>query len=415
MNNEIRSLKQQQFVDVLSKFRRSILRSSIRFGKTKVALMTIRENEEVLVCYPRKVIKDAWVRDIEKFGVASNNISYSTFASLKKLDKKYSYVIVDECHKLSAKQIIDLFKLVGDRLLMITGTMKFSKKKYWKNRGINIAVEYDLEDAINDKLVKDYKVYIHSVSLSKEEKAQYDKYTNTIEWAETQKLIAEDNHNKDQVQKFTMIKVKNIGLRTNLLYNTRVTIDYSKMLIEKLKDEKVLIFSLRTAVADELSEKSFHSKSEDTDNLDEFMISEKGHLSTVNVINEGITINNLNNIVCHTVTSNTEDFQQKLGRGLQLGEVNDEICEVHLICIKHTVSENWIESACKSLNQEKIYYVVDDLPISKIIVRKLQNPDKELFLYEGSFCYPVGNGDYKFLDDKIDRQYYLPPSKLKKL
>jgi len=423
MNNEIRGRKQEDFSEKLKKYPKAILRSSIRFGKTKVGLMTIQENDKVLICYPRVVIKDSWLRDIKKFGVKSNNISYSTFASLHKINEKFDYIIVDEMHKLSAKNIESLFKIVDKRLLLITGTLKFTKKRYWRNKGIPIVVEYDLENAINDKLVKDYHIYIHRVSLDTIDRINYDKYTSTIDWAETNKLIAQEiPNNKLEVKKYEMIKTKYIGLRTNLLYNTNVTKEYAKKLIESLKDEKVLIFALRTEVADELSEKSFHSKSKKNTNvLEEFKLADKGHLSTVNVINEGITINHLNNIVCHTITSNTEDFQQKLGRGLQLGDVDDEKCNVHLICIINTMSENWTEEACKSLNQKKISYVFKDVIVDKITYIKNQHPDKELYLYEGSFCYKVDKSkdtqfqEYKFLGDKIDRSYSLSKDRLQKL
>lgn len=413
MNNEIRSIKQEIFADTIKKYKRSIMRSSIRFGKTKVGLMTIGQNESVLIAYPRLQIKNSWTGDIAKFGVNTNDISYSTFASLHKINRKFDYVIVDEFHKLSPKQTESLFKLVDKKLLMITGTLKFRKKKYWINRGIPIVVEYDLEDAINDKLVKDYRIILHYVDLEKEERQSYDKLSSQIDWAEEKKELALISNNKEDVKKYDLISKKYIGQRTNLLYNTEASKKKAKELIDSLKEEKVLIFALRTSVADELAEKSFHSKSKNVDVLDEFKISENGHLSTVNVINEGITISHLNHIVCHTITSNTEDFQQKLGRGLQLGEVNDKVCNVHVVVIQNTQSEKWIEEACKSLNQEKIYYSANRKLIPKIEIIKALNRDKEIYLYEGSFCYKVGPNLYKFLNDKVDREYSLPERKLK--
>lgn len=416
MNNEIRNIKQEQFSHLLMLKDKNIMRSSIRFGKTKVGLMTIKPNEKVLIAYPRIAIKNSWLSDIKTFGVSSEDISYTTFASLHKLNKKFDYVIVDEFHKLSAKQIVSLFKLVNKRLLLMTGTLKFSKKKDWISRGIPITVEYDLENAINDKLVKDYRVIINFVELDSVERAEYDSFTRLIDWAKEEKEVAILTNDTNQIKKFDLIQKKYLGLRTNLLYNTNTTKEKAKQLIDSLKDEKVLIFALRTSVADTLSEKSFHSKSRDASVLEEFKLSEKGHMSTVNVINEGITIHNLNNIVCHTVTSNTEDFQQKIGRGLQLGEVDDEICNINLVAIANTVSEDWTEQACKSLNQEKIFYrKVDGGLISKIEYIKLINPDKELYLYEGSFCYKVSDTEYKFLGDKVDRSYSIPLRKLKKL
>lgn len=407
MNNEIRNQKQLEFAEKLQKFNKAILLSSIRFGKTRVGLLTIKKEDKVLICYPRVVIKDSWIRDIEKFGVASNQISYSTFASLKKLEGKYDYIIVDEFHKLSAGQKIQLFKLMKDRILLITGTLNSRKKKFWREKGYNVIINYNLEDAIRDNLVKDYRIYVHYVKLTKEERLKYNNLSFMIDKLIEKKDEAVLFGNSHEIKKFDLASKKYIGQRTNLLYNSQVTKDYAKTLTEALENEKVLIFSLRTSVADELAEKAFHSKSKNNNHLEEFKVSEKGHLSTVNVINEGITISHLNNIICHSITSNTEDFQQKLGRGLQLSEVDGEVCKVHLLCIEDTVSEKWTEEACKSLNQEKIFLYKFGVLLPKIEYIKDVNPDKELYLYEGSFCYKTEDNMYRFLGDKIDRKYSL--------
>ncbi len=213
---------------------------------------------------------------------------------------------------------------------------------------------------------------------------------------------------------------------TDMIYNSSDISAKVNELIEQYKDQKTLIFSLRTEVADTLAVKSYHSKNVDNEALEEFKLSESGHLSTVNMIAEGMTIKNLNTIICHTVTSNTEDFQQKLGRGLQLGEIDNSICTIHLICLRGTAQEYWVELACKSLNQYKIFMIYsrpspyyDIINISKIEYFKKQFKSKELYLYNGSFCYKhktnQGEIGYIFINDATNKLYNLPLSKLELL
>lgn len=436
--SDLRTQKQNLFVKTIEAYgRNGIARLSLRIGKTNIALRTIREEEQTLVCYPKIKIKtDAWDRDIIKFGYKFSNITFSTFAGLKKLikeGKKFDYVIIDEVHKLSANNREQIKLLRKEHVLGLTGTLKLrNEKSLQSSLGLNVIVQYDLKDAIADKLVKDYKLYIHYAELDNKHKVhEYKKFGNILwgserevyDWYTAQmnyfsnKLENPDISEQEVISSTLGIK-KYMGLRTNFLYNVPTLLTKSKEIVEKFKDRKTLIFSLRTDVADELAESSYHSKNVDDEAFEEFKIADGGHLSTVGMISEGVTITNLNTIICHTITSNTEDFQQKLGRGLMLGDA--DVCDVHIICLKDTQQEKWVEEACKSLEQTKIWYVIGESVISKIDFVKLQHPDKELYLYQGGFCYPIGLNpagymEYRFLNDSVSRSYTLSPKKLIKL
>lgn len=441
MNINLRQEKQAEFVQQIKAYSRNgIARLSLRLGKTFIALQTIKEDEVTLVCYPKIKIKtDAWEQDIKKFHYEHLPIVFSTFAGLKKLVKEgktFSYIICDEIHKLSAAQRESLKQLRTGSILGLTGTLRLGNQKGLKTAlNLDVIVNYDLKDAIKDKIVKDYRLFIHFEELDivnktfqykkrgeliwGTEREVYNFYTTQMDYFD-EKTKKEGNTAQETLAATLGMK-KYMGLRTNFLYNSPTLLRKSKELVERFKDRKTLIFSLRTEVADELAEDVYHSKNINEIAFEEFKLSDNGHLSTVNMISEGVTITGLNTIICHTITSNTEDFQQKLGRGLMLSEVNDELCEIHIICLKNTQQERWTDEACKSLEQDKISYVLtNDVIMPKVEWIKSANPDKELYLYQGGFCYLAGLNiqgypEYKFLGDRGDRAYTLSFRKLIKI
>ena len=412
MNNELRTIVQTRLINTYNLIRKGIIRASIRVGKTYCGLMTIKENTSVLICYPRVSIKKSWIAEMQRIDYVNSNITFSTFASLKKLvkeGKKFDQVICDEIHKTSSLNKLAIMKLSksGD-ILGLTGTLKLSNEKSWRNLGLNVIATYDLEDAINDGLVKDYRITVKFIDLPFEDRKGYTHYTNQIE--KLTKELEKPNNTPTILKVLNSQYYRYLGLRTNLIYNCQALTLETQKLLALNQTNKSLIFSLRTAVATELSENTYHSKQKNEEFLEEFKLAENGHLSTCNMIAEGITIQKLNTIICHTITSNTEDFQQKLGRGLQLGEVDNEICNVYIFCLKDTVQENWVEQATTSMNPNKISYEIEGKLYSKVEYLKLKNPDKELYSYRGSICYPINKVEpimYRFLNDRGTKSYPL--------
>jgi hypothetical protein len=191
---------------------------------------------------------------------------------------------------------------------------------------------------------------------------------------------------------------KYMGLRTNLIYNSKTVYDKAEALINQYKNEKVLIYTLRTDIADMLSDVSYHSKNKEDDVIDQFKNSTTGHCAVVNCIQAGVTIKNLNRVVFHTYESNTETLHQKLGRSL-LYEYNGQISNIDVVCLKDTQMEKWIDSACKSLEQDKIVYIMGDMEFTKNQWVKYKYADKELYYYNDSLCY------YSHTDDRGFKQY----------
>lgn len=400
-----RSELQDSFVEIFNKTRKGIIKASIRVGKTRIGLKTIKEGQKVLVTYPKLSIKKSWGDEIEKLD-KSFDITFTAFASLHKVEPIYDFIIVDEVHKLSTKQLDNIGRIAkGKEILGLTGTLSHRSIKKLERRGLKVLIDYDLEDGIAQKFVKDYQLYIHFIKLSENERLSYSYITSKVNEEESKIRTTTSSEEKLKARKSYEFFIRK---RTELIYNSKTLHKVVENYLNNCKDIKTLIFTLRTNTANNLAEHRYHSKIKD--NLENFQLSDKGHLATVNMISEGVTIHHLNHIVCHTITSNTEDFQQKLGRGLQLSEI-DDICAVHCFVLKDTVQEDWMESASKSLNHNKIWYIEDGITINKVDYIKALNPEKVFFTFGGSICYKDGE-DVRFYKDKVDRKYHIPSYKL---
>lgn len=407
----------------------SILFISIRLGKTRIALKAIKKDESVLVVYPNIPIKKSWTDEIIKYRPLSENITYTVKNSLKKFkDKEFDFVVVDEPQLLSINQLNLLKTIKYKRRVLLTGTLKPSTIiRLQTILGAEVKYTYGIAEAIRDKLVKDYKIFVHLTDLDDSnisilykkygrdavgsERTVYNSYSETMAYFENQFAMTHDLKSKLGYKKY-------MGLRTNFLYNSKTLLDFATGIVNQYKNEKVLIYALRQDVADQLSDKSYHSKNKDVAALDHFKISTKGHLSVVNCVQAGVTINNLNRVIFHTCESNTEVFYQKLGRSL-LYEFEGEIANVHICALRNTQMEIWVDNACKSLEQDKIVYVYKGVEYAKIDWIKYNFPGKELFMYNGSICVLLDDeqrqfSKYKFIGNN-NTEYTLSKDRVVKI
>ncbi len=413
-----RSLIQEEASQVVLTEKDLILFISIRLGKTRIALKAIEVDETILIVYPNSTIKNSWLDELIKFKPLSTNIVFTTKNSLKHhKDKYYDTLILDEPQLMQSKKQIDLIKTIKfKKRIALTGTLNVKTiKKLDEELGLKVKFRYDISDAIKDKLVKDYRINIHFTELNNQianikyksygkdvigtEEQAYNSFTQTMNYFSGSQNI-----------KFTMGFKKYMGIRTNFLYNSGSLLKLASDLVLKHKHEKVLIYTMRQEIADKLSNITYHSKSKNEVDLDNFKISTDGHLSVVNCVQAGVTIKNLNRVIFHTYESNTEIFYQKLGRSL-LYEFKGEVSNIHICVLRGTQMEKWANNACKALEQDKIVYHLNGNTYNKVEWVKLNYPDKQLFMYNGSICYLFSEvqrqfSDYIFIDNP-ERCYSL--------
>ena len=335
-------------------------------GKTLIGLKhfqnIINKNKSLfipkaLVVAPKKSIFKSWKEDAKKFNleILLENITFTTYLSLNKKNPiDYDVIYLDECHSLLYKHEIFL-KKYENTIIGLTGTppkSKYSEKGKMVLKYCPIVYEYVTDEAVNDKILNDYKIIIHLLELEDlnninvkvgnrqwktSEQKQYNYWTN--------KYIEADNPKTRQISSIMRMK----AMQT---FSSKE--EYAKLILEQSKN-KCILFANEQLQADKLCKYSYHSKNPNSEqNLIDFKNDKITKLSCVLQLSEGVNIPNLKEGIIMHAYGNNRKSAQRIGRLLRLNPKDKAI--IHVLCYKNTVDEKWIKDALEDLDQNKISY-----------------------------------------------------------
>ena len=351
------------------KYRRCGLGISMGVGKTLIGLKYLEHHYEgphlnkmrVLVVAPKLSIFDSWKQDGEKFDVnpnVLNKIEYTTYLSLTKKDPKdYDFIVLDECHSLLYSHEEWLQEYDG-KVLGLTGTpprWRNSEKGEMVSKYCPIVYKYITDDAVEDKILNDYKIVVHELYLDARRNmkieakgkswmsSEHDSYEY---W--TRRLA---NAKTERAKQITSV------LRMNAMMKYPSKDRYAKTLFDSI-DEKCILFANTIDQASRLCEHNYVSTDPDSeDNLKAFSAGKINKLSCVLQLNEGVNIKGLKaGIIMHSY-GNERKSSQRIGRLLRLNP--DDCATIHILCYKGTVDEKWVTAALKDFDESKIMWVAE--------------------------------------------------------
>jgi len=342
---------------------KGIINVAPRVGKSKIvcdALKTLKSTKKILITVPYNSIIESWQYEFEKWKVKSKNITLINQRSLSKVNlTSYNVIICDEIHTLSQSQI-DLLKETTCPILGVSGSIsKETEKQLRQELDLNIIFKYSIEEAINAGIIANYEVYLVPVTLNSTNKyikaGSKDKEFFTSEYHNYQYLTSEFERFKKMSwgnKKFETVKMTYASKRASLIYESRTKIEAVKKIIQE--NERCLIFTARTEVANELAD-SYHSKSP-IDTLDKFMSNEISKLAVCEMTNMGITFPNLKIGIFHQMKSSEESAIQKVMRMCNMED--DEIAKIYITYYANTVDEEWTKKALIGLDPDKIKILI---------------------------------------------------------
>lgn len=329
-----------------------------RVGKSRLALKIASKikAKKILIVYPDNKIKNSWLKDIEEINFICN-ITYTTYLSLYKHINEYDFVIFDELHASSEAQreVIKNIIKINNRWIGMSGS--FSKdtiialNQYFKAK---VIIDYSIEQAINDNIISNYEIHVVTCKLDDKiltankagkmisEKKRCDNYTWVIE-----------NLKKQGKPTFILALA-----RMRLIQGSIAKINKTRELLEKFKNERVLIFSGLTKTANQFGATVHHSKNENEEEFKKFSnaISKFNHLSVVKIGNSGVTFKNLDKVILNYFDSNEESTAQKICRCLLLEEDSNKISHIYIICSDESFEQQWLKKSLKMFKQNKIHY-----------------------------------------------------------
>ena len=357
----------QEALEVTCSNYRCTIAATMGIGKTLLGLLTMEKelqkngNSHFLVVIPKLVLKTTWKEESIKHKLEHvfKYVSFTTYRSLSKIELDYDMIVLDECHNLlySHDPVLSKFK---NKIVGLTGTppkIPKSEKGIMVNAYCPVKYTYVTDEAIDDAILNDYKIYIHSLDLESKDKTIdvtiKDKTFYTTELA-TYKYWSNRIDMDEVNMNFKRLQIDRI-MRMKALQTFKSKENYARILITKI-NEKCLIFANTKEQADRICSVSYYSGNPNSEtNLNNFINGSEQVLSSVQQLKEGVNIPNLKNIIILHSYSNERQFSQKLGRVLRLAK--DEIASVHLLMYRNTVDVEWVAKAISGFDKEKIIYL----------------------------------------------------------
>lgn len=352
---------QEQALKELNKHNRGTIALSMGVGKTLLGLKHMVDNYtdvfKALVVAPKLSIFDSWKDDAEKFNLSYllEHVDFTTYLSINKQNLDYDILYLDECHNLLESHDLWLSKFKG-KIVGLTGTPPkhtSSEKGKMVNTYCPVIYTYIIDKAIEDKILNDYRITVHTLSLDTNKtmlvktknKSWYTSELNNYRYWTDRVMNASNGKEKQIVSVMRMKAIMDYPSKEIL----------AKKLIDSSND-KTLVFGNTQLQADRLCKYSYHSGNlQSEENLQLFKEDKISLLSCVLQLNEGVNIPNLKHgIILHSY-GNERKLRQRLGRMCRLNP--DDTAIVDILCYKDTVDEIWVTQALEDLDQTKINWL----------------------------------------------------------
>lgn len=385
---------------------RGVITAGTGFGKSYMAVTIIKKlleyeksipkdvNYSVVVLVPSNALKSSWKNDLIKRNVDTSKVLVETIQKIAlHTSEVYScgLLIIDEAHRVVSEQFLNVFKQIKFRFFLgLTATINRNDA-----RDLILTAKFPIVDSIPVKEclkngwvspVKIFKVYLEPEDIdvynqhNERFKEFFNYFNNDFQIAMScigaKGYMGRENflnykypEARSEQQKKAVRPIINantfgfmheLKMRKNYIYNHPDKIRITEKIIESLQKEKIITFSKTIKTADKIKpniENCFYLHSGKTRKknritLDEFNELSSGVLNSGKMLEEGITIPNLNIGILVSYDSSRISLIQKLGRILRYEEGKEAM--LFVLVIKNTVEESWVNKALGTLKYETL-------------------------------------------------------------
>jgi superfamily II DNA or RNA helicase len=388
-------------------------------GKTKIAvdetrdICTLKPDAKILVVVPTETLRDKnWLDEFVQWEATSyyeNNVTRTCYASLNKIkDKSWDLVVLDEGHHITPNHL-DFFEN-NDVFSLLVLTATFPKKGDKKEILQIIAPKvytYTLAEGMYDGVIDEFEIDVLYVPLDGKNKtikagsktkpflqteaAAYkyiDNRFNELKFAYTESY-KKWKEAKDQLdfgpfqlrKEYEALELKckkekdgkyfmwqrYIGIRKRFIENLPSKTEAGKRVMNSFfhSDLRWLVFCGSIPQAEELCGKQvFHSKQkkgEKNQAYDDFKSQKTNLLGSVNAINEGHNLPNIDDILAAQLNSQELNIIQRIGRAVRRKKGRLRPAKVRILCAKGSQDEEWVETALEEFDESIItYYDFED-------------------------------------------------------
>lgn len=352
---------QRKIIDTIVKNDfRGIVLSSVRSGKTRILLTSIKEhntlpNPRVLVLYPNIDVKNAWVDECEKIGCPFE-ITYSTFISIEKvMEGDWDYIVFDEAHLIPEEYKLPLAGQMAKKnkhVIFASGTYTNSTlADLIIHTELPLIVNYSTEKAIADGLISKFTIYIHEYKLC-DVTLRYFKSGNR-KWKNTD--VKELERLTKRVSDTTGLYKKLAAISRMRFINSNDSLKESIIKwIRENPNERFIVFVENGEFGKKLNIPMYNSKSKDDTVLKNFIEGKINQLCLIKKGSAGVTYPDLDNILITAINSNGETLEQMIGRSLLK---DTEHSNIHIFTTDNHFQLNWLNNALSNISEDRIIWV----------------------------------------------------------
>lgn len=349
----IRNQRQQEAVQAhMEGTGKDIILAAPRFGKIRVALEILKRKKakKVLLVFPRNDILVGWQNEMILMETIDIIMEHTTTRSLYKFKKEtYDYIILDEIHEYSDKQLNEADHFVATTpTIALTGTAtKKTLENIARRTGLNVGYQYTIQQAVAEGVLCNYSISVYYIPLDDKIvkfKTKNGKVYTEKKWFDVTRWLLSRNGADIFLNRMMHIIQGSIS-----------KIRKTRELLTRFKDDRVLVFCGLTEVADMLDIPVYHSENKDEATFRAFCNGEGDKMATIKMMQAGITIRPIHRGIINYTSGNPEDAAQKICRFLGMEYDNvDKKADLHILCSAEKFERIRMKTALLFFDNEKI-------------------------------------------------------------
>lgn len=307
-------------------------------GKSKIAIectnkvcnrvyKNSEEATDVLILVSKKVHKNVWRDELDKWGIKTDNIVIECYESLKKYENAYfDIVICDEAQHLSETRQELLKTLhINELLIVLSATLKKELCWFFKANYRTEFIKCDIKEAIEDDVLPEPIIYLLPLKLDNSVcQYKYDKFKKTIIGTQLgyyNNICSLIDFYKRKYMSTKRDFMKNLWLKActdRLKWLSEQKEDTVKAILNKLNRYRTLTFCSSIEQTEKLGKFCINSKNKkSTEYLDMFNNKEIKHITSCNILNESVNLVDCRIGIFCNLNSSDIIVKQRQGRCLR--------------------------------------------------------------------------------------------------
>lgn len=345
-------------VEKISKTNCLLLELATGTGKTRLSINLVNHicatryyrPTTLLLLVAKRVHKQTWKEEIEKWGGITPHITMECYESLRKhAGETFDFILLDECHHIKSETRMSLLRTLNFRFMMgLSATIPKSVKSFFEYYYRSQTVSCNIVEAIEDEILPEPQILLFPLELDTEHPTEtweinpkakgplieadikdYWKYKKmkrhvVFRCTPKRKLIEYDSlidWRKDKYMRVGSPVLKNMwlhlcGERLEFLANSKN--DIVLEILHRLRNHRTITFCKTIKQAEILGSNCIHSKNKDaTDTYNRFNEKKIKHITAVNILNENANLVDCKYAIFANMAASEIVSFQRQGRALR--------------------------------------------------------------------------------------------------